>query len=81
MNDQIFTSKNGARNDAIKIAIVTTDGETNPGSYDRYSKEEGKKMTLLQAQRAKDNGVYVFAVGVGKDVNDQVIGLGTNTVF
>nr|XP_011425716.2 collagen alpha-1(XII) chain [Crassostrea gigas] len=71
MNDQIFTSQNGARNDAIKIAIVTTDGETNPGSYDRYSKEEGKKMTLLQAQRAKDNGVYVFAVGVGKDVNDQ----------
>lgn len=81
MNDQIFTSQNGARNDAIKIAVVTTDGETNPGGADSYTKEEGKEMTLLQAQRAKDNGVYVFAVGVGKEVNDQVIGLGTNTVF
>eukprot|EP00105_Crassostrea_gigas_P026420 XP_011447373.1 PREDICTED: collagen alpha-1(XII) chain [Crassostrea gigas] len=71
MNDQIFTSQNGARNDAIKIAVVTTDGETNPGGADSYTKEEGKKMTLQQAQRAKDNGVYVFAVGVGKEVNDQ----------
>eukprot|EP00105_Crassostrea_gigas_P010435 XP_011425715.1 PREDICTED: collagen alpha-1(XII) chain-like isoform X1 [Crassostrea gigas] len=71
MNDQIFTSQNGARNDAIKIAVVTTDGETNPGGADSYTKEEGKRMTLLQAQRAKDSGVYVFAVGVGKEVNDQ----------
>lgn len=72
MNDKMFTSQNGARKDAIKIAVVTTDGETNPGGSDSYTAEEGKRMTLIQARRAKDNGVHVFAVGVGNKVNDEV---------
>lgn len=67
----MFTSQNGARKDAIKIAVVTTDGETNPGGSDSYTAEEGKRMTLIQARRAKDNGVHIFAVGVGNKVNDE----------
>ena len=71
MNNVMFSPQNGARSDVFKIAIVMTDGETNPGS-DGYSLEEAKKMTLQEAQRAKDNGIYLIAIGVGDKVTDKV---------
>ncbi|XP_056004893.1 collagen alpha-6(VI) chain-like [Ostrea edulis] len=71
MNNKIFTSKNGARDDVIKIAIVMTDGETNPGSVDYISLEKARKRTLEEAKRARDNGIYVFAIGVGGRVMDE----------
>lgn len=76
MNDVIFTSKNGARNDVIKIAIVMTDGETNPGGYDdKLPLEVAIEWTQNEAKVAKANGVYIFAVGVGSLINDEVSGL------
>ncbi|XP_061188841.1 collagen alpha-1(XII) chain-like [Saccostrea echinata] len=71
MNDEIFTSKNGARSDVMKIAIIMTDGETNPGSVDSYSQHDAKQLTLMEAKRARDNGIYVFAIGVGGKVVDE----------
>jgi hypothetical protein len=72
MNDEMFTSKNGARDDVIKIAIVMTDGSTNPGSVDDLSQEEADRRTLTEAKRARDNGIYVFAIGVGGYVKNKV---------
>ena len=71
MNNVMFSSENGARSNVFKIAIVMTDGETNPGT-DGYSLEEAKKMTLQEAQRAKDSGIYLIAIGVGDKVTDKV---------
>lgn len=72
MNEQMFTTTNGARDGVVKIAIVMTDGETNPGRYDgELSLEEAKEWTLEEAKIAKGNGVFVFAVGVGNRVNDK----------
>jgi hypothetical protein len=49
-----------------------TDGSTNPGSVDDLSQEEADRMTLTEAKRARDNGIYVFAIGVGDGVKDKV---------
>jgi collagen type VI alpha len=76
MNNVIFNSKNGARDDVIKIAIVMTDGETNPGGYDdELPLEVAMEWTQNEAKVAKDNGVYIFAIGVGSRVNDEVSGV------
>lgn len=72
MNKNIFTKANGARDGVVKIAIVMTDGETNPGLYDgELTSEEAKELTQVEAKRAKSNGVYLFAVGVGDRINEK----------
>lgn len=74
MNEEIFNSENGARNDAVKIAIVMTDGETNPGGHDNdLPLEDAIKWTQDEAKVAKDNGVNVFAIGIGSRINEKEI--------
>jgi hypothetical protein len=54
------------------LEIVMTDGATNPGSMDYLTQDEAKERTQEEAKRARDNGVYVFAIGVGGKVEDKV---------
>nr|KAG5700433.1 hypothetical protein BaRGS_010346 [Batillaria attramentaria] len=51
---QVFNKTNGARHDARKVAVLLTDGE----SYDF-------NLTVQQAKKLRDEGVVVFAIGVG----------------
>lgn len=72
MNENMFTRANGARDGVVKIAIIMTDGETNPGFYDvELSSEEAKEWTQEEAKIAKGNGVFLFAVGVGSRINEK----------
>ncbi|KAL3859113.1 hypothetical protein ACJMK2_009345 [Sinanodonta woodiana] len=49
-----FTTQNGARSNAAKIAIVITDGES-----------DNSQATLSEAQKLRDIGVTIFSIGVG----------------
>lgn len=53
-----FSPLHGGRSDAPHIAIVVTNGPS--GAID---------ITKLEAQTARDNGVILYAVGVGNGVN------------
>ncbi|KAH3775135.1 hypothetical protein DPMN_176532, partial [Dreissena polymorpha] len=55
---KMFTAANGDRADAPNIAIVVTDGR----SGDRV-------LTTSEAQKLRNQGVQVFAVGVGPNVD------------
>lgn len=51
---EVFNSTNGARQDARKVAVLLTDGE----SYDF-------NQTVREAEKLRADGVVVFAIGVG----------------
>ena len=44
----------GARDNVNKVVFLLTDGKQNPTTYD----------TLQHAQRLRDNGVKIFAIGI-----------------
>lgn len=68
----IFAPGNGERPDVVDVVVVLTDGETNPGSYDKHWGESGKAQTQIEAAVIKDRPAYIFAIGVGSavDVNE-----------
>ncbi|XP_033748051.1 collagen alpha-5(VI) chain-like [Pecten maximus] len=66
MRTDLFAPGNGAREDAVHIGVVLTDGGTNPGSYDSYSTLEGKAETQKEARMAKEQDIHMFAIGIGK---------------
>ncbi|OWF49639.1 Collagen alpha-5(VI) chain [Mizuhopecten yessoensis] len=70
MRTDLFAPGNGARDDAVHVAVVLTDGGTNPGSYDQYSNSEGKAKTQEEAELAKQAGIYMFAIGIGDGVDE-----------
>ncbi|XP_060073910.1 collagen alpha-3(VI) chain-like [Ylistrum balloti] len=70
MRTDLFAPGNGARDDAVHVAVVLTDGGTNPGSYDQYSRSEGKAKTQEEAELAKQSGIYMFAIGIGSGVDE-----------
>ena len=65
----IYKAGNGERPDVLDVIIVLTDGETNPGSYDRHWAASGKRQTQIEAAKLKDRPAYVFAIGVGSGVD------------
>lgn len=50
------------RESALWIAVLITDGRANAGRDPR-----------LQAQRAADNGIQIFTVGVGRNLNESML--------
>jgi Mg-chelatase subunit ChlD len=64
----IYKAGNGERPDVLDVIIVLTDGETNPGSYDRHWAASGKRQTQIEAAKLKDRPAYVFAIGVGSSL-------------
>ncbi|XP_060568705.1 cartilage matrix protein-like [Ruditapes philippinarum] len=59
MRTNIFSSSNGARSGVRKLAILLTDGRS---TY--------RTGTLKEAKLAKDAGITILAIGVGKDVDE-----------
>ncbi|XP_013415045.2 cartilage matrix protein-like [Lingula anatina] len=57
MWQNLFSAKNGARLGAIKIGIVITDGQSSDVS-----------LTTNEAKNARDNGINMFAIGVGTNI-------------
>lgn len=55
MRNEMFTKENGAREKASKVGIIITDGVSNI-NYHR---------TIPEAERARDNGIVLLAIGVG----------------
>ncbi|GFR96541.1 collagen alpha-5(VI) chain [Elysia marginata] len=53
-----FTQANGMRTFAAQIAIVITDGDSN-----------NKQATITSAKRLRNEGITVFAIGVGDGYN------------
>ncbi|XP_021375373.1 collagen alpha-1(XII) chain-like [Mizuhopecten yessoensis] len=55
MHNVLFTSDHGDRPDADNIAIILTDGISNIGHT----------RTIPEANSAKDNGIRIYAIGIG----------------
>lgn len=63
----LFSNPTGAREEVPWIGIVITDGESNV---------EADK-TISEADKARDAGIIVFALGIGDQVSqDELIGIG-----
>jgi hypothetical protein len=60
---------------SAKIAIIQTDGES------KVSRRTLKRETLQAAQRLRDEGVTLFAIGVGNGVDeDELNGIATSPI-
>ncbi|GFO24025.1 LOW QUALITY PROTEIN: collagen alpha-5(vi) chain [Plakobranchus ocellatus] len=59
MRQGSFTANAGHRANVPKIAIVVTDGQSN-----------NKALTSSEAQKARDAGITMLAIGVGSGVDD-----------
>jgi len=72
MDYDCFQSGNGDRSDADNIAVIITDGVSNPPDNSPYTASD----TLPFAQDAKDRGIEIISVGVTQNVNiDEVKGM------
>ncbi|XP_060079255.1 cartilage matrix protein-like [Ylistrum balloti] len=65
----LFTPGVGDRPNVPNVVIVVTDGGTNPGRVDPYTKEMGKSLTLGEAEELKVMGCHVFSIGVGPHID------------
>nr|XP_022302314.1 collagen alpha-1(XIV) chain-like [Crassostrea virginica] len=75
---EVFTPGAGDRPNVKNLAVILTDGETNPGEYDAYSLEMAKTLTRQEANQLKFHGVEVFGIGVGHRVdNVEMVGIST----
>lgn len=54
--EQIFTADNGARNDSLKVVVFITDGKSFIGN---------------EAERLRNEGVQIFAVGIGNETQTE----------
>ena len=59
MRTQVFTPANGDRPDIVNVGIVITDGVSNVF----------KQNTIPEANRAKNEGVQMFAIGITNQIN------------
>ncbi len=64
MRTKCFTPEHGARENVTKIGIVITDGR----SYDTQD-------TAVEANAAREDGIHLFAIGVGKKVDQAELDL------
>jgi len=75
MQDDLFQSWNGDRSNVENLAIVITDGQSNPPDWSPYNIYTAAD-TLPFAQEAKDKGIEIISVGVTMNVNvDEVKGM------
>ncbi|XP_033747185.1 cartilage matrix protein-like isoform X2 [Pecten maximus] len=65
----VFTPGVGDRPGVPNVVIVVTDGGTNPGRVDPYTKDVGKARTLAEADELKVMGCHVFSIGVGPHID------------
>jgi len=64
--EKVFNEGKGARPDVKKIIILLTDGQQNPRRYD----------PVLASQKLFNDGVNIYAVGIGKYINhDQLVSI------
>ncbi|XP_069135604.1 cartilage matrix protein-like [Argopecten irradians] len=66
----LFTASKGSRDDVVHVGIILTDGTTNPGHIDNFNLTYAAELTQMNAQSARDQGIYLFAVGIGTKTND-----------
>ena len=75
LRTKVFTEEAGAREKRFgipRVAVVITDGQSN------VNREE----TIPSAQRLRDDGVLVFGVGVGNNINlDEVRAISSGPDF
>ncbi|KAJ8319985.1 hypothetical protein KUTeg_001572 [Tegillarca granosa] len=67
MHSQMFTARNGDRDDAPNIAIVITDGVSNINS----------RRTIPEADRAKEKGIHVYIIGIGLTDTREIFAMAT----
>ncbi len=67
VREKSFTENNGHRTGVTRIAIIITDGM----SYNRTA-------TRTEAMKLKDEGVHIFAIGVGRNYDtDELYNMGS----
>ena len=67
--DPTHQGQRGDRTDAVNIGVVITDGASN----------HNRTYTIPNADKAKQNGIHMLAVGITKDVNVQELrGISSN---
>ncbi|CAG2247134.1 unnamed protein product [Mytilus edulis] len=72
----LYGPGNGERPDVADVVIVLTDGKTNPGSYDKYGDESGKRQTQIEAAIIKARPAFILVIGVGRLVDiDELNGM------
>ena len=59
MYDIMFTKANGDRSTAQNVGFVVTDGAST----------RDKHLTIPEAKTAKDQGITIFAVGIGDEIS------------
>lgn len=57
------------RDNAFKMVVLMTDGKANRPSNESY----GRRYALAQAQRAADNKIAIFTLGVGLDADNALL--------
>ena len=65
MKSKMFTTAKGDRSDVDNVAIVITDGQSNVDS----------KRTIPNADAARNEGIYVYAVGIGLANTEELEGI------
>ncbi|XP_062599873.1 collagen alpha-1(XII) chain-like [Saccostrea cucullata] len=74
--EEVFVPKAGDRENVKNLAVILTDGETNPGRYDLFTFPMAKSLTRQEANDLKFHGVEVFGIGVGHRVDHvEMIGI------
>ncbi|KAJ8312474.1 hypothetical protein KUTeg_009847 [Tegillarca granosa] len=68
MRKKLFHPFNGSRPEVPHVAVVFTDGNTNCGS-DSLTSSRAKEETIKEAKIAKKEGFFMFAIGIGPNVN------------
>lgn len=77
---EVFVPEAGDRPSFKNLAVILTDGETNPGSFDPYSFLMGKTLTRQEANQLKFHGVEVFGIGVGHRVDHvEMVGISSGS--
>ena len=65
MRSEMFTVASGDRPDVDNIAIVITDGQSNRNS----------KKTIPKADKARNEGIHIYAIGVGLSDTKELEGI------
>lgn len=74
VHNTIFAPGNGERSNVANVVVVLTDGVTNPGSYDNFTRTEAKQKTQIHAQNIRDIvRAQIYAIGIGNEVDKNEI--------
>lgn len=65
LTSEMFTAGNGDRPDVPNMAFVITDGQSNINT----------QRTIPEAERARDAGIDIYAIGIGLAETDELKGI------